>query len=53
MCQDRVMRRQLEQVIDAVQGLKCCLCFGISEPEPGVPGQGDAEVFRAVNKCCL
>ncbi len=29
------------------------LCFGISEPEPGVPGQDDGEAFGAVYKCCL
>jgi hypothetical protein len=27
--------------------------LGISEPEPGVPGQGDGEAFGAVYKCHL
>ncbi len=56
MFRDRVMRKRLEPVIDvvcAVKGLKCCLCFSISEPEPGVPGQRDTGAVVAGYTCCL
>jgi hypothetical protein len=58
MCQDSETREVLGQVIKvvcAVQGLKCRLCFGISEPELGVPGQQDVGVVLAGDKsrlCC-
>jgi hypothetical protein len=45
MCQDRVMRKRLERFINVVCAVKVptmSSLLGISEPEPGVPGQRDA-----------
>ncbi len=56
VCQDSETREVLEQVIKvvcAVQGPKMLSLLGISEPEPGVPGQRDAGVVETSYKSRL
>jgi hypothetical protein len=51
MCQDRVMWKRLERLINVVCVVKVptmSSLLGISEPEPGVPRQRDTVVLEHV-----
>ncbi len=50
VCQDRAMRKHLERVIDAVQGLKCRLCLAFQSLNRVCQDSETREVLERVSK---